>query len=464
MEQLLFIELVEFVKSFAAENFDAAFFQRIEQRADNVAGVAAERDSSLVRRFVAADHDVFTCGLERKTVDFHQRSNTRFVVHKSNAFVTVATLAIQHFAQDFARRLLRPAERNLRTFQRQFHHGLQNQIRKFVETVFVLLCVTADDEVRFRALVIRPWRVERMSVNADEELLNQLLRMFARERAVRDTPFVKRIEILVRTPDAVGQERKTEIETLDRLLEALRGIHRDARAVARHAEQRRLPRRIFRLFRLLNAEIAQLSGAAADSADHHFQRGKIREVVRLAKKIPACGIDFTQVTVQSETDQFSEIGVRMLPLHRAEIFLRVVVITTQSLLTLHMTRPGENIGGNGTTVHTHHADEFVLLIQLDSLGADKVTESLCDGKGFREFIVEFIKFNADGFRVQILFFRQCGKSFNTAVHKNPPVSVDWRKYSRSFSFMEYPFLLKAFHFMTSGNLSGRRSARDRRGV
>ena len=40
----------------------------------------------------------------------------------------------------------------------------------------------------------------------------------------------------------------------------------------------------------------------------------------------------------------------------------------------------------------------------------------------------------------------------------------WRKYSRSFSFMEYPFLLKAFHFMTSGNLSGRRSARDRRGV
>ena len=187
--------------------------------------------------------------------------------------------------------------------------------------------VAADREMRFGALVSGPAGIERrVAMDHDEQFLNQFRRVFGRQRSICNALLVKRKEILVRAADAVRQEGEAEIDALHGLFERPRGIHRDIRAVRRHPQQRRLPRRIFAGFRQIDAMLAVGVRPLADAVDDALKGRQKLQMAAFAEKLLSRGIDFLHVAVEAQADKLAEIRIGMLPFERAEILLRLRVV------------------------------------------------------------------------------------------------------------------------------------------
>ena len=249
--------------------------------------------------------------------------------------------------------------------------------------------ITADDEMGFRSLV--PVRGTEMGPAVDHHVkfLKKFLGMFFRERAVDDPLLVERIKILVGTPDAVRLENEAEIKTLDRFLEIAGGMFRNLRDIGRHSQEGGFTGGILTSERLFPAFGGILLCPTDDPADHGFESGKEIQPRKIGLVIPPRFDDLFAEPFQSDADDFTEIGVGMLPFESAEIFLRLKVIFFSGLCKVLVPSARKQIGFHGT-VEVYHAEQFVVLREVTGLRFHVFGKTFGDPQRIGQFQVEFI--------------------------------------------------------------------------
>ena len=119
--------------------------------------------------------------------------------------------------------------------------------------------------------------------------------------------------------------------------------------------------------------------------------------------------------VKSAADEPAEIHVRMLPLHRAEIFLRLVVVALQCDADPGVSAPGEDIGRNGA-VEFHSSDQFVIVADGGHLGGHILGQALGDPHRLGQILVEGIIFDCYLRRKNIRSLHFIDQSGNPVVH------------------------------------------------
>ena len=120
--------------------------------------------------------------------------------------------------------------------------------------------------------------------------------MFPCQRAVFDALRVQRIEILVGTPQTVGEESEAVINALDGFFKRLSWIAWDVVNIFCYPQKSCLAVFIGTFFGFCNTEIPILFCAAEDAADDHFHCGKEPEFFIFAQMFFSGFIDFFDVT------------------------------------------------------------------------------------------------------------------------------------------------------------------------